>query len=123
MTDHVDRFLAAVKVLAGHGHIKQRLIQAFEDHLDEIGEGDIPVAMKQAFSDLKFTMHAVSPLNGEGPVCASVRKMSVMEASACAVSIVSMYAELRDQGDSGQTFLPLQQEDSERVPPFLVKTN
>ena len=30
MKDHMDRFNAAVKVLAGHGHIKQRLIDAID---------------------------------------------------------------------------------------------
>ena len=36
MTDHLDRFHAALTVLAGHGHIKQRLIRAFEDNLVDI---------------------------------------------------------------------------------------
>ena len=42
MSYHVDRFFAAVSVLAGHGHIKQRLIKAYEDHLDEISEDELP---------------------------------------------------------------------------------
>jgi len=122
MTDHMDRFNAAVKVLAGHGHIKQRLIDAFQANLDEIEAQDLPISVKQDFADLKRLMHRVEPLNGEGPVCASVRKMSVTEASDCAVSVVSLYDEILRFGDTGQASLPLSEEEPERIPPFLVKT-
>ena len=78
MTDHVNRFHAALQVLAGHGHVKQRLIKAFEEHLDDIHEDELPAALKQTFTDLRHEVHRVSPLNGEGPICASVRKMSLV---------------------------------------------
>lgn len=122
MIDHVDRFQAAVKVLAGHGHIKQRLIKAYEDNLDDVQEDELPIAIKQDFADLKLSMHRVAPLNGEGPICASVRKMSVMEASDCAELIVSLYGEMARRGDVGQELLPLHEDAGEPVPPFLVKS-
>jgi len=123
MSDPIARFFAAVSVLAGHGHIKQRLIKAFEDNLDEISEDDLPIALKQSFADLKYQMYRVAPLNGEGPVCASVRKMSIEEASECAVSLVSMYADLMRHSGHGQAPLPLGPEDRPAVPPFLVKSS
>jgi len=123
MLYHVDRFYAAVSVLAGHGHIKQRLIKAYEDNLGSISEDDLPIALKQTFSDLKHQMNRVSPLNGEGPICASVRKMSVEEAADCATSVVSMYGEIARLGDSGQQMLALDGQDKKVVPPFLVKSN
>lgn len=122
MIDHVDRFQAAVKVLAGHGHIKQRLIKAYEENLDDVQEDELPIAIKQDFADLKLSMHRVAPLNGEGSICASVRKMSVMEASDCAELVVSLYGEMARHGDIGQEHLPLQEEAGDRVPPFLVKS-
>ena len=122
MTDHVDRFHAALLVLAGHGHVKQRLIKAFEDHLAEIHEDELPIAMKQSFADLRNEMQRVAPLNGEGPICASVRKMSLQEASECAGRIVSLYGEISRYGDDTQSPLPLGEEDEVRVPPFLVKS-
>jgi hypothetical protein len=122
MTDHVDRFHAALLVLAGHGHVKQRLIKAFEDHLAEIHEDELPVAMKQSFADLRNEMQRVAPLNGEGPICASVRKMSLQEASECAGRIVSLYGDMSRYGDDTQSVLPLGEEDEVRVPPFLVKS-
>ena len=123
MTDHVKRFHAALVVLAGHGHVKQRLIKAYEEHLEDIHEDELPIAMKQPFVDLRHEMHRVSPLNGEGPICASVRKMSLDEASECAGRIVNLYGELSRRGESSQPALPPGGDDGEmRVPPFLVKS-
>ena len=97
MADHLKRFHAALLVLAGHGHVKQRLIKAFEEHLNEIHEDELPVALKQSFANLRHELHRVSPLNGEGPICASVRKMSLDEASECAGRIVTLYGEIARQ--------------------------
>jgi hypothetical protein len=123
MTNHVERFHAALLVLAGHGHVKQRLIRAFEDNLADIHEHELPIAMKQPFADLRHEMHRVSPLNGEGPICASVRKMSLQEASECAGRIATMFGELSRYRDDTQPALPLGDEKEVRVPPFLIKTN
>jgi hypothetical protein len=122
MIDHLDRFHAALTVLAGHGHIKQRLIRAYEENLVEIHEDELPIAMKQSFIDLRLEMHRVTPLNGEGPICASVRKMSLDEASECAGRIVTLYGEIARQRDDLQTSLPLGDGEEIRVPPFLVKS-
>ena len=121
MTYHVDRFYAAVSVLAGDGHIKQRLMRAYQDNLDDIQEDELPRQLKKPFSKLRSRMHQVPPLNGEGPICASVRKMSVHEASDCAVSVVSLYGEIIRQAGDLQDSLPLQG-DQDSVPPFLVKS-
>lgn len=122
MSYHVDRFYTAVSVLAGHGHIKQRLIKAYEENLGEISADELPISVKQTFSDLKHQMHRVTPLNGEGPICASVRKMSVVEAAECAVSVVGLYGEILRLDDGDQPVLTLDNEDRP-VPPFLVKSN
>jgi len=121
MTYHVDRFYAAVSVLAGDGHIKQRLMRAYQENLDDIVEDELPRQLKKPFSKLRSRMHRVAPLNGEGPICASVRKMSVHEASDCAVSVVSLYSQIVHQAGDLQDPLPLQ-EGQDSVPPFLVKS-
>jgi hypothetical protein len=122
MADHLKRFHAALLVLAGHGHVKQRLIKAFEEHLNEIHEDELPVALKRSFADLRHELHRVSPLNGEGPICASVRKMSLDEASECAGHIVTLYGELAREEDLAQTVMPGAIESEAKVPPFLVKS-
>ncbi len=122
MTNNVERFHAALTVLAGHGHIKQRLIKAYEDNIAGINEDELPVALQQSFTDLRKQMYGVTPLNGEGPICASVRKMSFDEASECAASIVTIFGEIaRLQGDT-QGSLQLSASDEASVPPFLVKS-
>ncbi len=122
MTNHVDRFHAALTVLAGHGHIKQRLIKAYEENLVEINEDELPIALKQSFADLRREMHSVTPLNGEGPICASVRKMSFTEASEWAGMIVTLYGEISRLQDDTQVSMALPEMDEARVPPFLVKS-
>jgi hypothetical protein len=122
MTNHVERLHAALTVLAGHGHIKQRLIKAYEDNLVSIDEDDLPIAVKKSFAHLRRQMHSVTPLNGEGPICASVRKMSFAEASECAASVVTLFGTLSRLQDDTQTSLPLIDRDDARVPPFLVKS-
>lgn len=122
MTNHVDRFHAALTVLAGHGHIKQRLTKAFEENLSDIHEDELPIALKQPFADLRQLMHQVAPLNGEGAILASVRKMSCDEASHCASSIVVLYGDLVRMSEDSQGSLALTDTDESRVPPFLVKS-
>ena len=122
MTNHVDRFHAALTVLAGHGHIKQRLIKAYENNLVDIHEDELPIALKQLFADVRRQMHGVAPLNGEGPICASVRKMSCDQASECAASLVILFREIARQQDDTQASLALNDGDEVRVPPFLVKS-
>jgi len=122
MTDHVDRFHAALMVLVGHGHIKQRLIKAFDENLVDIQEDELPIATQQPFADLRHEMFRVSPLNGEGAICASVRKMSFDEASDCAGRIVDLYGQIARQCDGTQVNLPLNDAEEPRVPPFLVKS-
>lgn len=83
MFDPVDRFFAAVSVMAGDGNVKQRLVQAYEDHLETLEESSLPADARQPFAELMRVLRAVAPLNGEGPVRATVRKMSPQDAARC----------------------------------------
>jgi len=122
MTHPVDRFRAALLVLAGHGHIKQRLTKCYEEYLSGIDDDDLPIALKQTFADLRQCMQSVTPLNGESAVCASVRKMSPEDASECAGEIVMLFGDLCRMRDDGQAKLPLGEDQPARVPPFLIKS-
>jgi hypothetical protein len=123
MSYHVDRFFAAVSVLAAHGHIKQRLIKAYEEHLAEIDEDELPDAARTSFVELRQRMQRVAPANGEGHICASVRKMSVDEASECAVMVVAVYSQIAMASEGELPALALDSGERPGVPPFLVKTN
>ncbi len=122
MSYPMDRFFAAVLVLAGHGHIKQRLKKAFEENLADLNDEDLPTGTCKSFDAVRRQMHQVAPLNGEGAICASVRKMSPVEASECAESIVAIYNDLLKDSADTQSILPLEQKETPIVPPFLVKS-
>ncbi len=123
MSNLVNRFYTAVSVLAGHGHIKQRLIEAYEDSLAPIEDDDMPLALRQSFADLRTEMNHVDPLNGEGPICASVRKLSVAEADQCARRILDLYGDMLRLVDNAQENLPLHAKNQPSVPSFLAKAN
>lgn len=122
MSHHVERFFAAVSVLAQHGPIKQRLIQAYEEHLEAIAEDDLHFEVQKPFARLRGMMHGVMPASGEGPICASVRKMSKVEADRCARLIVEMYGTVTRHTGDMQSPLPPGLKDSVAVPPFLVNS-
>jgi hypothetical protein len=123
MSNHLNRFYAAVSALAGHGDIKQRLINAFEGNLASIEHDELPVAVQQSFADLRKLMSGVDPLNGEGRVRATVRKMSVVEADECAQMMIDVYTEMVRFGGQPAESLPLNIDDQQVVPPFLIKAN
>jgi len=126
MSNHLNRFNDAVSALVGHGDVKQRLIKAFNEYLADIDADELPVEVASAFTELRRLMSGVAPLNGEGPIRATVRKMSIPEADACAQQMLGIYSELLRQDDQSQEVLPFKHADDDVVtpvvPPFLVKS-
>lgn len=122
MSNHVDRFYAAVSVIVSHGNIKQRLIAAFEENLAAIEVADLPVPVREKFSELRRLMTGVEPLNSEGHIRATVRKMSTAEADECARRMLDIYSELSryDLGADEPETIHIGGEQP-RIPPFLVK--
>ena len=123
MSNHVKRLYAAVSVLAGHGDIKQRLIQAYEENLAIIDDDDLPIALKQAFANCRRKMSQVDPLNGEGRIRATVRKMSIAEADTCARKLLDLYSDIIRFEDIAQESLSLSIAEKSAVPPFLIKSS
>ncbi len=120
MSDDVNRFYAAVSVLGGHGHIKQRLVKAYEENLAVIEDEDLPIAVKQSFEDLRHMMNRVDPVKLEGRIRASVRKMSVAEADECAHKMIDLYRDMIRYSENAQQ--PLKIVDRPPVPPVSVNS-
>jgi hypothetical protein len=76
--------------LAKPSALKQRLTDAFTRHLLELQAQDMPGELRQDFEALRQSMTRIKPQQGECPVAATVRKMSIGEADACAARIVAL---------------------------------
>ena len=100
-----ENFHKATLELAKSTALKQRLTDAFSRHLLDMPASEMPGALRGDFESLCKRMTRVSPLRGETAVAATVRKMSLDEADACAARIVALLDALhRAQGmDTGAT--------------------
>ena len=123
MSHLVQHFHRAVLRLTGPDPVKQRLTRAYVDHLSAIEEAELPRRAVERFAELRGRLHRVSPLNGEGPVRASVRKMSGPEAAGCAEIIVELYAAVSSaERERGAPLSLVSGGEAETVPGFLLKS-
>lgn len=90
MSNAWENFFAATAMLASAGPIKQRLAEAYRQHLASLEQDDLPKEIREEFSSVSNCMQCVRPMRGESAVQATVRKMSDMEAGRMAMRIVSM---------------------------------
>ena len=119
MPSTVDRFRAAISVLAGEGRMKQRLLKAFSENIADVDIDDVPVAAREPFADLCRRLRQVEPLNGEGRITASIRKMSRRDASECSAMVLEIYEELLKQPAAVDLAAA---DEAASVPAFLVKS-
>lgn len=93
MIDAWEHFHCATMSLAKDGTIKERLTEAYLQHLASVDEEDIPRELREEFRALAAQLRRERPLHKrEDPVRATVRKMSNGEAAACAHTVVRMFA-------------------------------
>ena len=89
---------AATLELAKGTPIKQRLACAFSKHLKHVDATQLPPALRCEFHDLMRGLEAVTPMPGETPVQATVRKMSSDDADLFATRIVVLFGEVARAG-------------------------
>jgi hypothetical protein len=102
--------------------LKQRLTDAYKRHLIDLPTHDMPAELRKDFDALRQSMTRLRGQQGECPVTATVRKMSIGEADACAARIVALLDTLhrssltaptkangqavRGTGDTGSSRIP-----------------
>jgi hypothetical protein len=86
-----DVFDGAVRVLVGCGPVKQRLIEAWRDHLSPLHEKDVPEALRADLVALRAAMHAAPAAGGMSAAEVSVRKMSEQQAADHALRVLDMH--------------------------------
>ncbi len=105
MPDLAKRLEAAVSALVGEGSVKERLVAAYSEYLDDLESSELPQAVRATFDELHTALHAVTPIGGEPCVRATVRKMSKLQVSNYGKTIVSLYAELICQGERAEPLM------------------
>jgi len=113
----LERFEGAVQALIADGPVKQRLVRAYTEYLEDVLEVEIPVSAGGALNELHEALHRVAPSGNETPVKASVQKMSTGEAAWHAGTILRLYVELLTQPRRVE---PLKVVETVPLPQFLA---
>lgn len=92
MCNNCELLQKATLRLSQDGSIKERLADAYASHLAELEAGEIPEHLREEFGAMCAAMHREPPQPRESAVRASVRKMSVSEASGYAALVVRLFA-------------------------------
>jgi len=91
-----ERFRDAVVVLAGSGPVKQRLTDAYQEHLCAVAPDDLPRELRAPYAAVVTAMQSVPRIGSLDAVPASVRKMSEADAARHAQAIVRVFAGMND---------------------------
>jgi VIT1/CCC1 family predicted Fe2+/Mn2+ transporter len=87
-----DKFQGATLSLARSGSIKDRLTDAYRNHLSAVAEEELPREIREQFHDVRCSLTREQPQRGEDAIRATVRKMSSHEAETIAEKVVQMLA-------------------------------
>ncbi len=87
-----EQLEGAALSLVRSGPIKDRLAEAYRNHLAFVRAEDLPEALREDFRACHDALTRERPLRGEDAVRATVRKMSSTEADELACSVVRLFA-------------------------------
>ena len=89
-----EQLESAAVSLARSGAIKDRLAEAYRNHLALVNVEELPAALREEFRACHDTLTREHPLRGEDAVRATVRKMSNQQADQLAERVVRLFAAL-----------------------------
>jgi hypothetical protein len=87
-----EQLEGAALSLARSGPIKDRLTEAYRNHLAFVKPEELPEGLRAEFRACHDALTRERPLRGEDAVRATVRKMSSSEADEVACSVVRLFA-------------------------------
>jgi len=102
-----ERLEGAALSLARSGPIKDRLADAYRNHLAFVRAEDLPVALREEFRACHDALTRERPLRGEDAVRATVRKMSSSAADEVACSVVLLFAAIVRESATGEAYAAL----------------
>jgi hypothetical protein len=86
-----EQLEGAALSLAHSGAIKERLVEAFRNHLAEVNAEELPESLRPQFRLCHAALIRERPQPGEDAVRATVRKFSNSEADELACFVVRLY--------------------------------
>ena len=95
MSTTLEKFRGAALSLARSGSIKDRLTDAYRNHLAFVDESELPGELVEEFRAVSCALNRQRPLlRGEDSFRATVRKMSSTEADEVASCVVRLFGEI-----------------------------
>jgi hypothetical protein len=98
-----EKFQGAAVSLARSGSIKDRLTNAYRNHLSAVAEDELPREIREQFHNVRCSLTRERPLSGEDAIRATVRKMSSHEAENIAETVVQMLSVMARSPQSTRT--------------------
>jgi hypothetical protein len=98
MTTAWQQLEGAALTLARSGAIKDRLADAYRNHLSLVNAEELPEGLRAEFRACHAALTREPPLRGEDAVRATVRKLSGHEADELACSVVRLFAAMVREG-------------------------
>jgi hypothetical protein len=122
MNTTIDLFEAATVSLTRPTPIKDRLTDAYRNHLAFVDERDLPADVCEEFRVLTYTLTRKPPmLRGEDALRATVRKMSTHEAAEAASAVVRMFSAVARASVELPRETPEEAETTNVVPIYVAK--
>jgi len=100
MSTALEQLESAALSLARSAPIKERLADAYRNHLALVNADELPAALRAEFRACHDALTHERPLRGEDAVRATVRKMSSLQADEVACSVVRLFAALARQASA-----------------------
>lgn len=98
-----ENFQGATVSLARSGSIKDRLTDAYRNHLSAVAEDELPREIREQFHNVRCSLTRERPQRGEDAIRATVRKMSSHEAENIAETVVQMLSVMARSAHSMRT--------------------
>jgi hypothetical protein len=119
MNTTLEHFEAAIVSLTRPTPIKDRLTDAYRNHLAFVDERDLPVDICEEFRGLIYALTREPPMiRNEDSLRATVRKMSNNEAAEAASTVVRMFSAVsRASADAAGA---AQESDANKVVPIYT---
>jgi len=96
-----EKFQGATFSLARAGTLKDRITEAYRQHLSRVDEMELPKELREDFRTLRHTITREPPLvRGDDAFRATIRKMSTGEAEEVATCVVRMFCALHQRSVS-----------------------